>query len=94
MKKIMKNMKNFFLGLAILTASSSFRQDDVAAPGVRFGFKAGINLANITSKFEDPLFADFSTNSLLGITGGFLLLYRQEQALTTSLKVCTCVYFL
>ena len=62
----MKRISIVLLSLTVLTAPKSFAQSKEAT-GVRFGLKAGINLANITTKPSDGT----STGFLPGINGGF-----------------------
>lgn len=52
----------------MLLSAKCFAQDEVTATGVRFGVKAGINIANVTIKPEDD---ESSLGSLVGINGGF-----------------------
>lgn len=51
--------------------------------GVRFGVKAGINIANLTVK---PRGDESAYNSLIGINGGFLLLFLLQQVLQYNLN--------
>ena len=64
----MKKIKIFVVCLTILMAAKSFGQNAEEVKGVRFGVKAGINIANLTVK---PADAETSTGSLIGVTGGF-----------------------
>jgi hypothetical protein len=47
-KYYMKKLSAFLLSLGVLAGAKCFAQDEVTATGVRFGLKAGINIANIT----------------------------------------------
>ena len=62
----MKKIKIFLLSLTVLVAAQSFGQNEEVR-GVRFGVKAGINIADLTIK---PAVPENSTSSLIGVTGG------------------------
>lgn len=63
----MKKIKMLLLSFTVLIAAKSFAQNEEVR-SVRFGVKAGINIASLTIKPED---AETSTGSLIGVTGGF-----------------------
>ena len=67
-KYYMKRLSAFVLSLAVLAGAKGFAQDEVTAIGVRFGLKAGINIANITAKTSG---VSFSPSSVVRPTGGF-----------------------
>ncbi len=64
----MRKIRVILFSLAVLLSAKSFAQDEEATTGVRFGLKAGINIANLTVKPSDE---EFSSSSLIGINGGF-----------------------
>ena len=63
----MKKITAFLFGLALLSGAQSFAQEETTTPGVRFGLKAGINIANLSIKPND---AENQASSLISITGG------------------------
>lgn len=62
----MKPTKTLLLVLLVITSATLFAQTEPTR-GVRFGVKAGINIANLTIKSED---LEGSPGPLLGIAGG------------------------